>query len=405
MKVLERFLSYIAIDSQSDPKSPTCPSTDIQLNVAKFLVEEMNKIGLTNVHIKEGYAYGTLEATSGYEDKEVVGFIAHMDTAYEFSGIGVKPQIIENYDGNDVLLKGSGHVLSQNDFPSLKEYIGETLITTDGTTLLGADDKAGIAEILEAVDFIIKENIPHGKIMVGFTPDEEIGRGADLFDVEGFGAKYAYTVDGGAYDNICYENFNAVAAKVEFNGYSIHPGASKDKMVNSQHLAFEFHSLLPAAQKPEYTDGFEGFIHLTNSQGSTEKTIFEYIVRDHSFEKIEAKQEMMKSIASFINTKYGEGSCVLTLTESYRNMKEKVEPFPQIIEHAEKAITALGGTPVSRAARGGTDGARLSYMGLPCPNLGTGGMNAHGRFECVTKESMERCSKVVIEIIKGFAQD
>ena len=405
MSVLNRFLNYIKIDSPSDPKNAgVTPSTAIQLNVAEFLVKEMEELGLSDIRIKDGTAYGVLPATEGYEDKTCVGFIAHMDTAPEFNGFGVKPQVIENYNGGDVLLAGSGHTLSVKEFPFLADLKGHKLITTDGTTLLGADDKAGIAEILEAVKIIIDEKIPHGKVVVAFTPDEEIGHGVDKFDVEGFGAKLAYTVDGGAYNGICYENFNAVSAFVEFNGYSIHPGSAKGKLVNSQHMAFEFHNLLPAFDKPEHTDGFEGFFHLIETKGATEKTTLEYIVRDHDADKIDAKQEVMKNIAAFINKKYGEGSCVLTLTEQYRNMKEQILPFYEVVEYAENAVRAIGATPVSEAARGGTDGARLSYMGLPCPNLGTGGYNAHGRYECITEENMEKCTQVVVEIIKQFAK-
>ncbi len=404
MNVKERFLNYIKIDSPSDPKSDTCPSSEIQLNVAKFLEKEMKEMGLSNVHMKDGYVYGTLEATKGYENKDTVGFIAHMDTAPEFSGFGVNPQVIENYNGEDVLLKGSGHMMTVKDFPFLPSLKGQTLITTDGTTLLGADDKAGIAEILTAVDTVIKENIPHAKVVVGFTPDEEIGRGADLFDVEGFGAKFAYTVDGGDYNGICYENFNAYGAEVEITGFSIHPGSAKCKMVNSQHIAFEFHSLLPVFEKPEHTEGFEGFYHLTDTQGSTEKTTLSYIIRDHDEKKIEKKNAYLKTLEKFINDKYGQGSCVVNLKEQYRNMKEQILPYPQVIEYAKTAIRKLGVEPVSIAARGGTDGAKLSYMGLPCPNLGTGGHNAHGRYECVTVEDMQKCTDVIIEIIKACAQ-
>lgn len=404
MSVLERFLKYIQIDSPSDPKSGVTPSTEIQLNVANVLAEEMKELGLENVHIKDGTVYGTLPASAGYEDKTCVGFIAHMDTAPEFNGFGVKPQIIENYDGGDVLLAGSGHTLSVSEFPKLASLKGQTLITTDGTTLLGADDKAGIAEIMDAVEKVIKENIPHGKIAIAFTPDEEIGRGVDLFDVPGFGAQLAYTVDGGAYNGITYENFNAVSALVQFNGYSIHPGSAKGKMVNSQYMAFEFNSLLPAFDKPEHTEGFEGFFHLIETIGSTEKTTLEYIVRDHDADKIQWRCDYMKMLEKFINDKYGEGSCVLTLREQYRNMKEKIMPHFEVVEYAQNAIKALGVQPVSEAARGGTDGARLCYMGLPCPNLGTGGMNAHGRYECITKENMEKCTQVILEIIKQFAQ-
>lgn len=404
MSTLDRFLKYIKIDSPSDPKSSTIPSSDIQYNVAECLKADMEELGLDNIRIKDGTIYGELPATAGYEDKTVVGFVAHMDTAPEFNGFGVKPQIIENYDGNDVLLAGSGHTLSVAEFPFLASLKGQKLITTDGTTLLGADDKAGIAEIMQAVQTVIEEKIPHGKIVIAFTPDEEIGHGVDKFDVEGFGAQLAYTVDGGRWDEIAYENFNASQAFVDFYGYSIHPGAAKGKMKNSQYMAFEFNSLLPVFQKPEHTEKFEGFFHLIETVGSTEKTRLEYIIRDHDAEKIAQKEEFMKTVAQFINDKYGEGSCVLTIREQYRNMKEAILPHYEVVTYAENAIKKLGGVPISEAVRGGTDGARLCYMGLPCPNLGTGGMNAHGRYECITEENMEKCKAVILEIIKQFAE-
>ncbi len=404
MSTLSRFLKYIQIDSPSDPKSTNIPSSDIQLNVAKCLEEEMKELGLENIHIQDGTIYGVLPATKGLEDKTCVGFVAHMDTAPEFNGFGVKPQIIENYHGGDVLLAGSGHTLSVAEFPKLATLKGQKLITTDGTTLLGADDKAGIAEILEAVKVVIDEEIPHGKIAIAFTPDEEIGHGVDKFDVEGFGAELAYTVDGGSWEEIAYENFNAAQAFVDFYGYSIHPGSAKGKMKNSQYMAFEFNSLLPVFDKPEHTQGFEGFFHLIETTGSTEKTRLEYIIRDHDAQKIEQKQEFMKTVADFMNQKYGEGSCVLTIREQYRNMKEAILPHYEVVTYAENAIKKLGGVPVSEAVRGGTDGARLCYMGLPCPNLGTGGMNAHGRYECITEENMEKCKAVILEIIKQFAE-
>ena len=403
MSTLSRFLKYIQIDSPSDPKSGKIPSSDIQLNVAKCLEEEMNALGLENVHIKDGTIYGILPATPGYEGKQPVGFIAHMDTAPEFNGFGVKPQIIENYDGGDVLLKGSGHVLSVRDFPALKELKGQKLITTDGTTLLGADDKAGIAEIMQAVERVIEEKIPHGKIAIAFTPDEEIGHGVDKFDVEGFGADLAYTVDGGDWNGISYENFNAVQAFVDFYGYSIHPGSAKNKMINSQYMAFEFNNLLPKAEKPEYTCGFEGFYHLIETIGSTEHTRLEYILRDHDAEKIEEKQATMKLIAEFINAKYGEGRCVLTMSEQYRNMKEKIEPCMHLIDNAKKAVQQSGLSPVTVAIRGGTDGARLSFMGLPCPNLGTGGYAFHGPCEHITVEGMDYAVENLKNIVKLYA--
>ncbi len=404
MSVLERFLRYVQIDSPSDPKSGTTPSTDIQLNVAKVLEKELNELGLSGVRIKAGTVYGFLPARPGYEKKTPVGFIAHMDTAPEFNGYGVKPQVLENYDGKDVILRGSGHVLSVDQFPVLSTLKGQTLVTSDGTTLLGADDKAGIAEIITALETVINENIPHGKIAVAFTPDEEIGHGVDHFDTEKFGAPLAYTVDGGPFNEIAYENFNAVHAKVVFNGYSIHPGSAKGKMKNSQYMAREFNNLLPRFEKPEHTEGFEGFYHLLSTVGNVETTTLEYILRDHDRDKISRKQKFMETAAKFINDKYGEGSCELTLTEQYRNMKEKILPHFELIEYAQEAIRQAGGEPFSEAVRGGTDGATLCYMGLPCPNLGTGGMNAHGRYECVTKENMEKCVEVITGIIKKFAE-
>ncbi len=405
MRAYERFLNYIKVHTTSDPRSTTNPTTKCQFDLAYQLVEEMKALGITDARVDDKcYVYGTLPATKGLEEAKALGFIAHMDTSDAASGEHIKPQIIEDYDGEDILLPGSGAYMTVKQFPFLQKLKGQTLITTDGTTLLGADDKAGIAEILTMVERIQAEKLPHGKLCIGFTPDEEVGQGADFFDVEGFGAKLAYTVDGGAYNGICYENFNAVSAVVEFNGYSIHPGSAKGKLVNSQHMAFEFHNLLPAFEKPEHTDGFEGFFHLIETKGSTEKTTLEYIVRDHDAEKIDVKQQVMRNIAEFINKKYGEGSCVLTLKEQYRNMKEQILPYYEVVEAAENAIRAIGATPVSEAARGGTDGAMLSYMGLPCPNLGTGGYNAHGRYECITEENMVKCTQVVVEIIKQFAK-
>ena len=403
MGLLEKFIDLITIDSPSDPTSPTCPSTAVQLNVADHVEKQMKELGVSRVRQQDGYVYGEIPATPGYEDKKAVGFIAHMDTAPEFNGFGVKPQIIRDYDGGDVLLAGSGHVLSPGDYPVLKTLAGRTLITTDGTTLLGADDKAGIAEILQAAEEILASGLPHGKICLGFTPDEEIGRGPLKFDVPDFGADFAYTLDGGEPEGITYENFNADAAVVTFTGYSIHPGSAKDKMKNSQNIAMEFHAMLPAAQRPEYTDGYEGFIHLTDSKGSTERTVYQYIIRDHDREKLLEKGELMRRAAAFLNGKYGEGSVQVEITETYRNMKEKILLVPEVSALAEQAIRAVGLEPTSQPVRGGTDGATLSYMGLPCPNLGTGGMNAHGRYECCTLEGMEQCVNIVLEIVKGVA--
>ena len=404
MSVLEKFLSYIRISSPSDEECPNCPSSDCQLNVAEFVAQQMKDIGLFEVRIEKGYVYGMLPATKGYEDVPCIGLIAHMDTAPEFSGWDIKPQVIENYDGKDVLLAGSGDVLSAAEFPELAAFKGHTLVTTDGTTLLGADDKAGIAVIMQAVEEIIKNGTPHGAIAVGFTPDEEIGRGADNFNVEGFGAQFAYTVDGGLPGEIEYQNFNAYAAKVTVTGRSIHPGSSKNQMINSQRVAMEFDRMLPEFERPEYTEGFEGFYHLTDFDGCTEKTTLSYILRDHDDDKILQKCALMGEVAAFLNKKYGRELVSVETKESYRNMKCQILPHFHLIENAKKAIEMAGIVPKDVAIRGGTDGARLSFMGLPCPNLATGGMNFHGKYECVTKENMEICTEVVKNIISIYAQ-
>ena len=403
MAVLEKFIELVKIDSPSDPASPTCPSTAMQLDVANHLERVMKEMGVSNVRQKDGYVYGEIPATPGYEDKTAVGFIAHMDTAPEFNGIGVKPQVIENYDGGDVLLAGSGHILSPKDFPVLLGYKGHTLVTTDGTTLLGSDDKAGIAEILEAAEILLRGEIPHGKICLGFTPDEEIGRGPLKFDVEGFGAQVGYTLDGGAAGSIEYENFNADQAEVTIKGYSIHPGSAKDKMKNSLAIAMEFDRLLPANERPQFTEGYEGFYHMNELHGGTEESHCTYILRDHDSDKLAARGETMQKAAAFLNDRYGEGTVTVEITHTYRNMREKILPVFEVITIAEQAIRTAGLTPVTVPIRGGTDGATLSYMGLPCPNLGTGGCNAHGRYECNTKENMEQCVQIALEIVKGYA--
>ena len=403
MAVLEKFIELVKIDSPSDPASPTCPSTAMQLDVANHLERVMKEMGVSNVRQKDGYVYGEIPATPGYEDKTAVGFIAHMDTAPEFNGIGVKPQVIENYDGGDVLLAGSGHILSPKDFPVLLGYKGHTLVTTDGTTLLGSDDKAGIAEILEAAEILLQGEIPHGKICLGFTPDEEIGRGPLKFDVEGFGAQVGYTLDGGAAGSIEYENFNADQAEVTIKGYSIHPGSAKDKMKNSLAIAMEFDRLLPANERPQFTEGYEGFYHMNELHGGTEESHCTYILRDHDSDKLAARGEIMQKAAAFLNDRYGEGTVTVEITHTYRNMREKILPVFEVITIAEQAIRTAGLTPVTVPIRGGTDGATLSYMGLPCPNLGTGGCNAHGRYECNTKENMEQCVQIALEIVKGYA--
>ena len=395
--VTERFLKYVSFDTMSDEFSETCPSTEKQKLLGAALVEEMKEMGIADAHMDDnGYVYGTVP---GHPALPTIGLIAHMDTSPDASGAGVKARIVE-YNGGDVCLNEEKVIyLKESDYPSLKHHHGKHLIVTDGTTLLGADDKAGIAEIMACAEFLMTARCNHATLKIGFTPDEEIGRGADRFDVRGFGADYAYTADGGAIGEIEYENFNAAGAKVEFFGLNIHPGSAKDKMVNSQYIAMEYQSLLPAAQKPEYTDGYEGFIHLTDMSGEVEKSTLRYIVRDHDMEKFAQKKAVMQSAADFINAKYGEGTCVLTLKDSYFNMRKHIEPVMHIVEKAKQAMRSAGMDPVEVPIRGGTDGARLSYEGLPCPNLCTGGENYHGRFEYIPVEDMEKCVKMLIEIL------
>ena len=395
--VTERFLKYVSFDTKSDESSETCPSTAKQKLLGAALVEEMLALGIADARMDEnGYVYGTVP---GDPRLPTIGLIAHMDTSPDASGENVKARIVE-YNGGDVCLNEDlGIYLREADYPSLKNPHGKHLIVTDGTTLLGADDKAGIAEIMTAAEFLMTARMSHATLKIGFTPDEEIGRGADLFDVKGFGADYAYTADGGAIGEIEYENFNGAGAKVEFRGLNIHPGSAKDKMVNSQYIAMELHSLLPAAQKPEYTQGYEGFIHLTDMEGEVEKSTLRYIIRDHDMEKFGQKKAVMQAAVDFINAKYGEGTCVLTLRDSYFNMKQCIEPVMYVVERAKEAMRQAGMDPVEVPIRGGTDGARLSYEGLPCPNLCTGGENYHGRFEYVPVEDMERCVKMLVNIL------
>jgi len=397
MTVSERFLKYVSFDTRSDEFSETCPSTDKQKVFGQALVEEMLSMGIADAHMDEnGYVYGTVP---GDPKLPTIGLIAHMDTSPDASGENVKARIVE-YRGGDILLnEEKGIYLREADYENLKANRGKHLIVTDGTTLLGADDKAGIAEILTAAEFLLKTKRSHATLKIGFTPDEEIGRGADLFNVQDFGADYAYTADGGTLGEIEYENFNAAGAKVVFHGLNIHPGAAKNKMVNSQLIAMEFQRLLPADQRPEHTCGYEGFIHLTDMQGEVEESTLRYIIRDHDMEKFRAKKRLMESAAAFINAKYGEGTAVLTMKDSYYNMRQKVEPCMYIVDRAIKAMENVGITPKVVPIRGGTDGARLSYMGLPCPNLCTGGQNYHGRFEYIPIEDMELCTKLLIEIL------
>ena len=395
--VVERFLKYVSFDTQSDEFSETCPSTEKQKALGAYLVEEMKAMGIEDARMDEhGYVYGTVP---GDPRLPTIGLIAHMDTSPDASGANIKTKIVE-YTGGDVCLnEEQGIYMREKDYPSLKNHLGKHLIVTDGTTLLGADDKAGIAEIMTAAEFILRARRIHATLKIGFTPDEEVGRGADLFDVKGFGADYAYTADGGPVGEIEYENFNAAGAKAVFHGLNIHPGAAKDKMVNSQYIAMEFQSLLPALQKPEHTEGYEGFIHLTDMQGEVEESTLRWIIRDHDMEKFTEKKRIMQETADIINQKYGEGTVELTIRDSYFNMKQCIEPVMYIVDRAKAAMRDAGMDPVEVPIRGGTDGARLSYEGLPCPNLCTGGENYHGRFEFIPVEDMEKCVQMLVNVL------
>ena len=390
MKASERFLQYVLLDTTSCEENPHCPSTANQLTFANRLVEELHTLGVEDARVDEnGYVYGSLPANCE-TDAPALGFISHMDTSPDASGAGVKPHIVKNYDGGDIVLNEKEHiVMSPARYPTLRDYVGQDLIVTDGTTLLGADDKAGIAEIMTLVEEIQRDKLPHGKLCFGFTPDEEIGRGADLFDVSGFGAQYAYTVDGGKLGELEYENFNAASATVTVHGLNIHPGDAKNKMKNALLIGIQFQNMLPAAEIPACTEGYEGFQHLNRMSGDEEKTVLHYIIRDHDRQKFEAKKERFLRIAAFLNAEYGEGTVEVELTDSYYNMKEKIEPYYFLIENAKQAMRKAGVEPHIQPIRGGTDGARLSYMGLPCPNLSTGGHNAHGRFEYIPVQSMD----------------
>ena len=398
--VSERFLRYVSFDTQSCDESPTCPSTDKQKLLGAAIVEEMKELGISDAFMDEnGYVYGTVP---GDPELPTIGLIAHMDTAPDASSANIKARIVE-YNGGDILLNEAEDIwMRVSDYPSLKGHVGKHLIVTDGTTLLGADDKAGVAEIITAAAYLLENGGRHATLKIGFTPDEEIGRGADKFDVKGFGADYAYTSDGGPIGEIEYENFNGAGAKVVVHGLNIHPGSAKDKMVNSQYIAMEFQSLLPAAQKPEHTTGYEGFIHLTAMEGVVEQSTLRYIIRDHDMVKFEEKKAVMVAAAEYINKKYGEGTLELTLVDSYFNMKKCIEPVMYVVERAKEAMRAVGMDAHEVPIRGGTDGARLSYEGLPCPNLCTGGENFHGRFEFIPVEDMELCVKMLVKILTNF---
>lgn len=405
MRAYERFLNYVPVWTTSDETSDTVPSADRELVMARMLVEEMKGLGIADARVDDkGYVYGHIPATPGCEDKPSLGLVAHMDTVADASGENIKPQIIENYDGKDVVLKGSGDILKVDEFPYLAELKGRTLITTDGTTLLGADDKAGIAEILTVAEEIIKEGLPHGKICIGFTPDEEIARGAKHFDVEGFGADYAYTLDGDEEGEIQFENFNASTAFITIHGVSVHTGSAKDVMVNSQTIATEIHQMLPVNERPETTEGYEGFYHLVSVQGNVTTTKMKYFIRDFDRRSFDARAQKLRDIAEEMNKKYGEGKVEVEIVESYYNMREKIEPCMQLIDYAKAAIEHAGITPIVSPVRGGTDGARLSFKGLPCPNLGTGGHAFHGVFEHITVEGMDKAVLIVKDIIRQFAE-
>lgn len=405
-KILDRFLRYVAVDTQSDPESDSQPSAAKEFNLLKMLRDELHAMGVEASLDEYGYVMAKVPSNCG-KDVPAVGFIAHVDTAPDASGDNIHPQIIRNYDGSDIPLKGvEGLYLKVSEFPELADYRGQTLITTDGTTLLGADDKAGVAEIMDAVQYIMAHpEFRHGDIMIGFTPDEEIGRGVAKFDVRKFGAKYAYTMDGGALGELEYENFNAAGATIRIQGRNIHPGYAKGKMLNAILIGMELNDMLPAWQRPEYTDGYDGFYHLISFKGEVETATFSYIIRDHDMDLYEQKKAYLEKCVEFINGKYGEGTASVEIKHQYYNMRKEVEPHYHIVEKAVKAMEAEGIRPKIQPIRGGTDGANLSFMGLPCPNIFAGGHNFHGKMEFVPLESMEKASKVILNIISLYAEE
>lgn len=405
MRAYERFLNYVKIHTTSDENSNTTPSTRRQFDLAEILAEEMKKLGVKDVRVDENcYVYGAIPATPGYEDKPAIGLIAHLDTAPDFCGEHVNPQIYRNYNGEDVTLGDSGKVLSVKTFPHLKELKGRTLITTDGTTLLGADDKAGIAEIMTVAEELLKETMPHGKVFIAFTPDEEVGSGADKLDIPAFGSQYAYTADGGCENEIVYENFNASEAVFKIRGFNIHPGEARNKMINAALVGMEINSMLPNLETPAHTELYEGFFHLCEMEGTVENATLQYIIRDHSAASFEARENTLRHIEKIMNEKYGQGTVKLEIHEQYRNMIEKVAPCMQLVDYAKDAIRELGMEPNTDPIRGGTDGAQLSFRGLPCPNLGTGGYAFHGPYEHITAEGMDTAVHVMLGILKRFAQ-
>ena len=405
MDLKERFLKYVSFDTQSDESSTTFPSTDKQLVLLRHLKEELETIGLTEVSMdKYGYVMATLPASKGYENAPVIGFISHVDTAPDMSGANIKPHVVENYDGRDIRL-GDDCWLRVEEFPELAFFKGHTLIHTDGTTLLGADDKAGVAEIVTAMEWLVAHpEVKHGKIRVGFTPDEEIGRGVDYFDVKKFAADFAYTMDGGMEGELEYENFNAAGAKIQIAGRNVHPGMAKNKMINAIDIACELNAMLPAEQRPQFTEHYEGFFHCVGIKGSVEEAEISYIIRDHDSEKFEQKKQLMWDVVNFLQRKYGEKHLTLTLKDQYYNMRKMVEPHPQLIEKARRAMIEAGVKPQVKPIRGGTDGSRLSFMGLPCPNLFTGGMNFHGRYEYASLTTMNRAMNTIINLARIWAE-
>lgn len=403
-KVVQRFLKYVTFDTTANPNNSNCPSSEGQRVFANYLVEELKSLGLEDAHVDENsYVMATLRGNT--EGVETIGFISHLDTAPDVTGKNVKPKIIKNYDGKDIVLNEELNIItSPKDYPDLKKFIGEDLIVTDGTTLLGADDKAGISEIVTAIEYLVNNpEIKHGDIKIGFTPDEEIGRGADLFNVEKFGAKYAYTIDGGIMGELQYENFNAAAAKITIQRRNVHPGAAKNKMINALHIAAEISQMFPQSERPETTEGYEGFYHLNDINGNVENATMVYIIRDHSKEKFEYRKQYMKDAISKVSEKYN-GRVTLELNDQYYNMKEKVEPVKFIVDIAEEAMKECDITPIIVPIRGGTDGARLSFMGLPCPNIFTGGLNFHSKNECIPIIALEKCSNLIVKIAQKYAQ-
>lgn len=407
--VKDKFLRYISIPSASDPESESQPSTKEQLVVMKLLVNELKALGVKEVELDEfGYVMATIPSNLSTDKKvKKIGFIAHVDTAPDASGVNIQPIEHKNYNGQDLVLGKDGNtVISPKDFPEILKYKGQTIITASGNTLLGADDKAGVAEIMYAVEYLLAHpEIKHGEIKIGFTPDEEIGRGVDKFDVAKFGADYAYTLDGGEIGELEYENFNAAAAKIHIKGRNIHPGYAKEKMINSIILGTEFNSLLPVEQRPEFTQHYEGFFHITSFNGSVDSSTIQYIIRDHDFDKFEAKKRLITDCVKFMNDKYGESVFTLELKDQYFNMRKEVEPHYHIVDKAVKAMEMAGIDPIIKPIRGGTDGARLSFMGLPCPNIFAGGHNFHGRYEFVPVESMEKASEVIVNLVKLYAEE